>query len=115
MLMGQDQTRIIERFKFGRPLWFVYPGIGSQWNALGKDLLKLKPFSSTFDRCANALKPYDIDLYNLVTSDDPSIFEDIMNCFVAINAIQIALTDQLKYLGIVPDGYIGHSLGESGK
>lgn len=75
----------------------------------------METFRYTFDRCATALRPYDIDLYNLVTSEDPAIFEDIMNCFVAINAIQIALTDQLNHLGIIPDGYVGHSLGESGR
>lgn len=82
---------------------------------MGKDLLKIKLFKDTFDRCANSLKAYDFDLYHVVTSEDPSVFHDIMNCYIGVNAIQIALTDLLRNLSIEPDGYIGHSLGELGR
>lgn len=82
---------------------------------MGKDLLKIEAFRRTFQRCAAALMPYNIDLMDIVTSTDPSIFDDITNCFVAVAAIQIALTDVLFLFGIRPDGMAGHSLGEVGK
>lgn len=115
MICGRKQTKMVQKTKLGRPIWFVYSGIGSQWTTMGKDLLKIKLFKDTFDRCATSLKAYDFDLYHVVTSEDPSIFHDIMNCYVGINAIQIALTELLRRLCIEPTGYIGHSLGELGK
>lgn len=81
---------------------------------MGRDLLKIEVFKNTFDRCAKILKTYDIDLYNIVTTDDVTIFDDIMNSFVAICAIQLALTDVLFSMNIYPDGIAGHSMGEIG-
>lgn len=115
MITGNDHSRAVQKFKSGRPVWFIYSGMGSQWVTMGKDLLKMEVFRNTFDRCAKTLNKYNCNLYDLVTSEDPSIFDDILNCFVSINAIQIALTDMLRFLGVEPDGYIGHSLGECGK
>lgn len=115
VITGDKESRTIEKFKSGRPIWFIYSGVGSQWLTMGKDLLKMEVFKNTFDRCAKALNKYNYDLYQVVTSEDPSIFDDIMNCFVGISAIQIALTNVLRFLGIEPDGYIGHSLGECGE
>lgn len=82
---------------------------------MGKDLLKIQVFKKTFDKCVQVLKPYNIDLYHIVTADDKKIFDDILHCFVAISACQIALTDVLHHLGIQPDGIAGHSMGEIGK
>lgn len=89
--------------------------MGCQWTTMGRGLLAIQPFRKTFDRCALALEPYGIDLYHIVTTDDDKIFDDVTNCFVAITAIQIALTDTLHLLGIYPDRIVGHSLGEIGK
>ncbi|XP_039308961.1 fatty acid synthase-like [Solenopsis invicta] len=40
------------------------------------------------------------------------MFEDVMNSFVTIAAMQIALVDVLTSIGILPDGIVGHSTGE---
>lgn len=82
---------------------------------MGSDLLKIDTFKRTFDRCAQAMKPYNVDLYKVVTTDDPIIFNDILNTFSAIAAIQVALTDVLFSFGIYPDGMAGHSMGEVGE
>lgn len=81
---------------------------------MGKDLLRNNIFKRTFDRCAATLQPYGVDLFEILTSDDPATFEDITNAFTGIAAIQFGLTDILKSLEIVPDGFAGHSLGEVG-
>lgn len=89
--------------------------MGCHWISMGKDLMKIDVFKTTFDRCAVALKPYNIDLYHIVCTEDRQIFDDILYCFVAITSIQVSLTDVLHHLGIYPDGITGHSMGEVGK
>lgn len=114
MLLEDGGSKLIEKYKHSRPIWFVYSGVGCQWATMAKDLLQLETFRKTFERCAEALKTVGVNLYNLVTSDDPEVFRDISNTFVSISAVQIALTDVLRSLGVEPDGFIGHSLGELG-
>lgn len=82
---------------------------------MGRDLLKIDVFRKTFHRCAEILKPYDIDLYKIINTDEISIFDDIANTFTSICAIELALTDLLASIGIYPDGIAGHSVGEVGK
>lgn len=50
----------------------------------------------------------------LCNSDPAQYLNNPLNCILAITAIQIAITDVLDMLGIVPDGIIGHSTGEMG-
>lgn len=97
-----------------RQTWFIYSGMGSQWNMMGKQLMELPIFAATIQKCHNVLTPFGLDLIHIITSDDPTIFDKILHSFVGIAAIQTALTDILNALGIVPDGIIGHSVGELG-
>ncbi|XP_067015128.2 fatty acid synthase isoform X2 [Anabrus simplex] len=97
-----------------RPLWFVYSGMGSQWAGMGKSLLQIPLFASAIKLCDDILKPKGLDIYHIITADDPTLWDNVLNCFVGIAAIQIGLTDILHALGIVPDGIIGHSVGELG-
>lgn len=88
--------------------------MGSQWANMGYELLKIEQFAKTFDRCASVLKPLGVNLYGLISSNDETLLKDVANCFVSINAIQIALTDVLFSVGLRPDYFFGHSLGEQG-
>ncbi|XP_041972481.1 fatty acid synthase-like [Aricia agestis] len=95
-----------------RPLWFVYSGMGSQWVGMGKDLMRIPVFAAAIERCDRVLAPRGINIVDIITSDDKKMFDNILHSFVGINAIQIALTDVLRSIGIVPDMIIGHSMGE---
>lgn len=53
------------------------------------------------------LKHKDVDLLNILTSNDHKVYENILNSFVGIAAIQIGLTDILLSMGLVPDSIIG--------
>ncbi|CAG9791618.1 unnamed protein product [Diatraea saccharalis] len=97
-----------------RPLWFVYSGMGSQWIGMGRDLMRIPLFNQTIQRCHEILKPKGIDLKHIITTEDKCIFDNILNCFVGIAAIQIGLTNILAAVGLVPDNIIGHSVGELG-
>ena len=72
-----------------RPVWFVFSGMGSQWNGMGKDLLRIPVFANVIDECDKVLKPKGIDIRYILTSDEPTMFEDIINAFVGIVAVQV--------------------------
>ncbi|GBM08828.1 Fatty acid synthase [Araneus ventricosus] len=67
-------------------------------------------------RSAEVLKPYGLDLIDLVTNGvtNESNSRKIIPVFVSIAAVQVALVDILNEINITPDGIIGHSVGELG-
>lgn len=95
-----------------RPIVFVYSGIGSQWPEMGQELMKIPLFAKSIDYCHNILIKKGIDVKGILTSTDPNTFHDVLHSYVGIVAIEVALTDVLKSLDIVPDFIIGHSVGE---
>lgn len=97
-----------------RPIAFVYTGMGSQWPGMAKDLMQLDIFKNSIKRCSDALKPHGINLEDLILYSDEKAFDNVLNSFISIAAMQVALTDILKTLGIEPDIIIGHSVGEVG-
>ena len=88
--------------------------MGAQWSGMGRDLMKLKLFRHSIVRSAVILAKYDIDLFQLILSSKSSDLDQPVNSFVGIAAIQIALVDCLKAMGVEPDGIVGHSVGELG-
>lgn len=98
-----------------RPVVFVYTGMGSQWPCMAKDLMQLDIFKNSIRRCSDALKPHGINLEDLLLRSDESAFDNVQNSFISIAAMQVALTDILKTLGIEPDFIVGHSVGEVGE
>lgn len=97
-----------------RPLVWVFSGVGSTWNQMGKDLLSIPCFKESMEKCAKVTKTLGRDLFKIFTSNDPSVFEAIENQLIGITAMQICLVDLLRKLNIVPDFMIGHSAGEIG-
>ena len=95
-----------------RPVWIIFPGMGAQWNEMGKDLLKIHPFSESIHRTKETMKNLGLDLDFLLAPNNISIFQDIHHAVMVITAMQIALYDTLKVLNIKPEGFIGHSTGE---
>ncbi|XP_047538484.1 fatty acid synthase-like [Vanessa atalanta] len=97
-----------------RPVCFVYSGMGSQWAGLATQLMRIPLFAAEIEKCHRALQPMGIHLIELLTKSDPKIYDNILNSFIGIAAVQIGLTDVLKAVGIEPDLIIGHSVGELG-
>lgn len=95
-----------------RPIVFVYTGMGCQWLEMGKDLMKISTFAAAINKSHDILTSRGVDLKNIITSKDEKMFDNILNSYVAITAIEVALTDVLSSLNIKPDFIVGHSLGE---
>jgi len=116
-ILSIDDTREmteITSYNEKRPIWFVFSGMGTQWPGMGRELLSIKTFQHSLQRCADALMPYGIDLMNIIMNGTVETYENIIDSFVSIAAIQIALVDVLTAIGIYPDGIVGHSVGELG-
>lgn len=88
--------------------------MGSQWSGMGKDMMQVDTFRNSINKSAHILKKHGINLEDLLINETDKAFDNILNSFVSIAAIQIALTDVLMSIGINPDGIIGHSVGELG-
>jgi len=71
------------------PLWFVFSGMGSQCTGMGKDLMRLPLFRETIERCHEVLLPKGLNLIEILTTSDETIFDDILNSFVGIAAVQV--------------------------
>ncbi|XP_050421854.1 fatty acid synthase-like [Adelges cooleyi] len=112
-ILGEQDNREIAVIGAGkRQVWYVFSGMGSQWTGMGRDLLALPPFQKSIENTANTLKSLGLDLYAIFNSNDKTVFDNVLNSFVGIAAIQIALVDVLSAVGITPDGIVGHSVGE---
>ncbi|CAH1180924.1 unnamed protein product [Phyllotreta striolata] len=114
-VIGPNSTQEIAYCKPGkRPIWFIYSGMGSHWPGMGRDLMNIRAFRETFERCDAAVKPYGVDLMQTIMNPPENALENLGNCFTAILAISISLTDLLASIGVKPDYFAGHSLGEVG-
>ena len=100
----------------GRPkIVFVCSGMGPQWWAMGRDLLKNEPiFRSAIERCSNELQRYTgwSLLYEFTATEENSRMANAEVAEPANFALQIGLAELWRSWGIEPDAFIGHSTGE---
>ena len=85
-----DLVNALQQRENRRPVWFVFSGMGSQWPGMGRDLLHFPVIRDTLRRLHRILEPKGMDLMNIVTKADESLFDNILNSFVAITAIQVS-------------------------
>ncbi|XP_059050695.1 fatty acid synthase-like [Achroia grisella] len=96
------------------PICFVFSGMGSQWAGSARTLIQLPTFADSVARMAAVLQAYNVDLLYILTEAPETAFDNIINSFVSITSVQVALVDVLRTVGIKPDFMIGHSVGELG-
>ncbi|EZA53779.1 Fatty acid synthase [Ooceraea biroi] len=95
-----------------QPVCFVFSGIGSQWLGMGQALLQFPVFSQTVERCNKILSPHGVHVNDILTNEQETNCNNILNSLVGITVMQIGLIDLLKSVNITPDYVIGHSIGE---
>ncbi|KAL3226156.1 hypothetical protein MRX96_049044 [Rhipicephalus microplus] len=111
---GKPVTKVVEKVPpVKRPLWFVFTGMGCQWNGMARQMMEFDVFARSIRASHDLLaKNFGLDLIDLVTSEKPRGQETVASVLVSIVAIQVALVDVIRAIGLRPDGIVGHSLGE---
>ncbi|MFF2120243.1 amino acid adenylation domain-containing protein [Kitasatospora sp. NPDC058184] len=94
---------------------FVFPGQGSQWAGMARELLAGSPaFEEQIRACDQALTPYvDWSLLDVLNGRDgapPLHRVDVVQ--PALWAVMIGLAAVWRSLGVRPDAVVGHSQGE---
>jgi len=89
-------------------LGWLFTGQGSQWPAMGRDLLEQPVFAEVVDRVCEALS---LDLREVWLGGDPRVGHTRYTQ-PAIYALQCGLAQLFAAAGVQPDALIGHSIGE---
>ncbi|QKV76545.1 type I polyketide synthase [Amycolatopsis sp. Hca4] len=95
----------------GKTVW-VFPGQGTQWAGMGRELLETSPvFAERIEECAAALEPWiDWSLVDVLRGGGDLDRVDVLQpaCF----AVMVGLAAVWASVGVVPDAVVGHSQGE---
>ncbi len=96
----------------GRGIVFVYPGEGSQWTGMCRQLLIDEPAfaSSVADLEPAFVAQIGFSLHQVLTSGEP--VTGVTRIQPVLVGVQLALTKLWHSYGIAPDAVIGHSMGE---
>ncbi len=98
-----------------RKVVFVFPGQGSQWLGMGRQLFaESEVFRSALERCAAAMAPHlSVPLLEqLFAPEDQAAWEGIDTIQPLIFAVQVALAAVWRSWGVEPQAVVGHSMGE---
>ena len=115
--LGNDSGYRYRAGKSKKPctkICFLYGGQGSQWLMMGQRLYRESaPFKATIKRLSKYLKDMDATMDLEALFDDGQSWMMKKYSVLGIAAYQVATTNILADEGIVPDFYLGHSLGET--
>jgi len=98
----------------GSTVVFVFPGQGSQWPGMARDLLRESPeFARHLRACEQALSAHvDWSLTEVLTSSDDGWLARVDVVQPALFAVMVSLAGLWRSYGVEPAAVVGHSQGE---
>jgi acyl transferase domain-containing protein len=119
-LKSPDAGAIAFQEQTDRQATFLFPGQGSQYANMGRELYQVEPkFRAEIDRCAELLQPHlGLDLRTILYPEEgseESAQAQLQQTYLtqpALFAIEYALAKLWMSWGIKPQAAIGHSIGE---
>ncbi|MFJ4940555.1 type I polyketide synthase [Streptomyces pseudovenezuelae] len=113
-ISGGTRSPVHTRTDSHSSVGFVYSGHGSQWEGMGRELLRrCPPFAARVREVDAVLAPMlGWSPLAALEQTEPADLDDICVAQPLIFTVQLALTAQLADLGIRPDAVAGHSMGE---
>ncbi len=116
ILRSEETAAAIARTRPAQPseVVFMFPGQGSQYAGMGRELYALEPeFREAFDACAEGAKAeLGLDLRDVVFHGDAEALLPTAIMQPAIFAIEYSLARLWMSLGVTPSAMLGHSIGE---
>lgn len=111
---GDPHPRVITGTATPGKTVFVFPGQGSQWAGMGRDLYQQSPvFAAAFDEALTELDAaMGISLREVIWGDDDDAVSQTAFAQAGLFAVGVALARQMQSWGVQPDYLIGHSVGE---
>ncbi len=96
---------------------FVFPGQGSQWVGMAKELLDSSDaFREAVEECERALAPFVkwslLDVLRAEGDEGAAWFERVDVVQPVLWAVMVALAGLWRSAGVVPSAVVGHSQGE---
>lgn len=93
---------------------FVFPGQGSQYLGMGRQLHRRFPvFAATFDEVATALDPHlRLPLRQVMWGRDQTLSHSTEFAQPSLFAVQLAVAALVRSWGVTPELLLGHSVGE---
>ena len=111
---GQTTVGVVEAHQgpVGSGRVFVYPGQGSQWAGMGRQLLADEP---AFAAAVAQIEPVFVEevgfsLQQVLANGEPVSGDSRVQ--PVLMGVQLALTELWRSYGVEPDAVVGHSMGE---
>ncbi|MEV5574400.1 SDR family NAD(P)-dependent oxidoreductase [Spirillospora sp. NPDC052269] len=112
LAQGTSSTAVVAGRAVEGNVVFVFPGQGSQWVGMGRELLRTSPvFAASMRRCADAFAEYfDWDLLEILDDADALERDDAIQ--PALFSVMVSLAELWRHHGVVPAAVVGQSQGE---